>query len=93
VTEGLKPSLTILLDCPPEIGLMRVRSHLRYSSMDRLEVESLNFHNRVRRAFLALARKEPGRIKVVDARKSVEKTQEEIQRIVDAFLQRHHWTG
>jgi len=92
-TGGLKPSLTILLDCPPEIGLRRVRAHIRARNLDRFEVEDLNFHRRVRKAFRAIARKEAGRIKVVDVRGSIEKVQKDIRRIVDAFLQRHHWTG
>jgi len=93
VTNGLRPSLTILLDCPPEIGLSRVRAHNLARNLDRFEGEDLNFHRRVRKAFRALARKEAGRIKVVDARGSVERAQKDIRRIVDAFLQRHHWAG
>ena len=93
VTCGLRPSLTILLDCPPEIGLRRVRNQFRVRNLDRFEVEALNFHRRVSKAFRALASKEAGRIKVVDARGSVENIQKDIRRIVDAFLQRHHWAG
>jgi len=91
-TGGLKPSLTIVLDCPPEVGMRRVRTQFRARNLDRFEVEDLNFHRRVTKAFRALARKEAGRIKVVDSTGSVEKVQKDIQRIVDAFLQRHHWT-
>ena len=66
-TEGLSPDLTILLDLPPEVGLARARGR---SVADRLESESLDFHHRVRRTFLALAEAEPDRYLVLDARQT-----------------------
>ena len=59
---GLVPDLTIVLDLPPDTGLGR-----RLSSADRLESEPVEFHQRVRDAFLRLAAAEPGRYLVVDA--------------------------
>ena len=66
-TEGLQPDLTILLDLPPEVGLARARGR---AVADRLESESLEFHQRVRQTFLALAESEPDRYVVVDARRT-----------------------
>jgi len=66
-TEGVKPDLTVLLDLPPEVGLARARGR---AVADRLESESLDFHQRVRQTFLALAESEPDRYLVVDARRS-----------------------
>jgi len=63
-TEGLQPDLTILLDLPPEIGLARARGR---AVADRLESESLDFHQRVRQTFRALAEADPDRYLVVDA--------------------------
>jgi dTMP kinase len=60
-TRGLTPELTILLDLPPEEGLKR-----RAPSADRLEAEPLEFHARVRAAFLAQAQAEPHRYLVLD---------------------------
>jgi dTMP kinase len=67
-TQGLKPDLTILLDVSAEGGLARKRSRSR----DRFEREELAFHWRVREGYLKLARAEPGRWLVVDARQSKE---------------------
>jgi dTMP kinase len=64
-TEGLQPDLTVLLDLPPEVGLARARGR---AVADRLESESLDFHQRVRQTFVALAEADPDRYLVVDAR-------------------------
>jgi dTMP kinase len=66
-TEGLQPDLTVLLDLPPEVGLARARGR---AVADRLESESLDFHQRVRQTFRALAEADPDRYLVVDARKN-----------------------
>ncbi|RBY83473.1 dTMP kinase [Blastococcus sp. TF02A-30] len=66
-TEGLRPDLTILLDLPPEVGLARARGR---AAADRIESESLDFHQRVRATFLGLAESDPDRYLVVDARLS-----------------------
>ena len=58
-TGGLRPHLTILLDCDPEVGLSRV------GERDRLEGEDLSFHRRVKEGYLEIARREPERVKVV----------------------------
>ncbi len=60
-TGGLIPEVTILLDPPPEVGLARQRER------NRMEAESLAFHQRVREGFLAEAEKNPARISVLDA--------------------------
>jgi dTMP kinase len=65
--EGVQPDLTVLLDLPPEVGLARARGR---AVADRLESESLEFHQRVRQTFRALAEAEPDRYLVVDARRT-----------------------
>jgi dTMP kinase len=64
-TNGLRPDLTVLLDLDPEVGLQRARA--QGGGQDRLERESPEFHQRVRRAFRALADAAPDRYLVVDA--------------------------
>lgn len=66
-TEGLTPHLTFLLDLPTQEGLAR-RQQARHQN--RLDQESLDFHQRVRRGFLALAKQHPQRIQKLDARQS-----------------------
>jgi len=64
-TGGLKPDLVVLLDIEPRIGLRRVAS--RGGEADLLESESIDFHERVRYAFLDLASNDPKRYLVLDA--------------------------
>ena len=71
-TQGLKPDLTILLDIPPEKGLIRKFGDIR----DNFEKEVLEFHQRVRDGYLKLAASEPERWLVVDATQSKEQIAE-----------------
>ncbi len=64
-TGGLKPDLTFLLDLPVREGLARAASR---GKLTRIERERTRFHTKIRDAFLVLATREPGRIKVVDGR-------------------------
>ncbi len=64
--QGLRPSLTILLDLSPEAGLARA-AHRDHGQPDRLEALDMTFHKRVRDTYLALAAAEPDRFLVVDA--------------------------
>lgn len=64
--DGLLPHLTILLDVDPAVGRERMAGRTD-APYDRLEDTGLDFAERVRAAYLALARDEPNRIVVVDA--------------------------
>jgi len=64
-TGDLRPHLTVLLDLPPEQGLRR------FAERDRIEGESMEFHQRVRAAFLAMADADPDHYLVLDARSPV----------------------
>jgi dTMP kinase len=67
-TFGLRPDLTFLIDLPVEKGLSR----LKIGHIDRLEQESLEFHNKVREGFLKIAESEKKRYIVIDGNKTVE---------------------
>ncbi|AVT34591.1 dTMP kinase [Plantactinospora sp. BC1] len=64
-TGGLKPDLVVLLDIEPRTGLARVTA--RGGDPDVVETESMDFHDRVRYAFLDLAAADPKRYLVLDA--------------------------
>jgi dTMP kinase len=83
-TQGLQPDLTVLLDLPPEVGLARARGR---AAADRLESESLDFHQRVRRTFNALAEAEPDRYLVLDARRPPDELAADIRTRISDLLQ------
>lgn len=76
--QGLLPDLTFVLDCPIETGLARTRRRRGDVAADRFENEHANFHERVRRGFLALARENSDRVLAVDATRSVDAVHAEI---------------
>lgn len=68
--QGIEPAITLLLDLPIEIGLDRARSRNaqhQHQDEDRFEQESLDFHQRIRDAYLQLSNDHPQRISVIDA--------------------------
>ena len=89
-TKGLKPDLTILLDCPVEVGLERARARMEAGDLlwkeGRFEGERGDFHQRVRDAYLTIAKAEPHRIKVVDGSRDEHTVEREIRQIVNPFL-------
>ncbi len=84
--NGLRPDLTLVLDLPIAVGLARRRTDP--SQQNRLDRETERFHRNVRRGFLALAAKEPGRIKIVDANRPPQKVRDELTAIVLGWLKK-----
>lgn len=80
----LVPDLTFLLDLPPAEGLRRVRE--AKGLKDRLEKEDIRFHARVRKGYLALARKEPRRIKKISSRSAAAEVHQRIIKIIEQEL-------
>lgn len=76
VVGDWRPDSTLLLDVPVEIGLQRVTQR---QQADRLDKESIDFHHKVRNGFLALAKREPKRIRVIDAGVSLEGVQKQLE--------------
>lgn len=67
---GIRPDITFLLDCPPEVGLKRALSRNQATDekgQDRFEREERAFHEAVRQGYLLVAKDEPHRFRVVDA--------------------------
>jgi dTMP kinase len=82
-TGGLNPDLTVLMDLDPEEGFRRM--NLSGRKLDRIEMEHLSFHRKVRTGYLALAEKEPERFLVVDGMQE-EKKQDSV--ILNEVLRR-----
>ncbi|MEW6068801.1 MAG: dTMP kinase [Nitrospirota bacterium] len=83
VTDNLRTDITILLDLDAETGLKRNKG---INKTDRLELEDIEFHKRVRNGYLELAKKEPERIKLIDASWTIERVQSKIVHIITDFL-------
>ncbi len=83
----LKPDLTFILDVPVKTGLKRAAGRRRGSQPDRFEAEQLEFHEKLRRAYLALAEAEPKRCMVIDARASKTEVAERVWNAVNARLE------
>ncbi len=88
VLEGVHPDLTLILDLPVEEGLARAMS--RGGGEDRFESKGGAFHERLREAFLEIARKEPERCLVVRADRPPEAVEADIRAAVEPRLERVH---
>jgi dTMP kinase len=88
VCRSTQPDLTILLDLDPHTSLRRAESRgkRRHGHAGRFEAEGLQFQRRVRSGYLEIARRNPRRVRVVKAGRTVAEVQAEIRRIVDEFL-------
>jgi dTMP kinase len=79
--RGIAPDLTVYIDLAPRQGLSA-----RRREKDRIENRSLSYHQKVRRGYLALAKQEPKRIKVVKQQRDIAATQGMIRRIVQVVI-------
>ena len=84
VTKGVRPILTVLIDCPAGLGLKRKAKNDR--SLDRFEKESLPFHRKIRNAYLKLAEEEKKRFFIVDGKAKVGEVHKIIKEKVEPIL-------
>ncbi|MFC3801651.1 dTMP kinase [Cohnella sp. GCM10012308] len=85
--EGGLPDLTIYLDVDPEIGIERIHAH-GDREINRLDLESLAFHHRVRDGYLEALARFPDRIVRVDANPAIENVFAAVTEVLDRFLDR-----
>jgi len=78
--RGLAPDLTVLLDAPVGAALRRARA--RTVAADRIEAQTTAFFERVRASYLALAAREPERVRVVDANGSIDEVAARVAALV-----------
>lgn len=90
-TGGITPDLTILLDCPEEVGLSRAMARINSGQgarEERFELESLRFHRAVRDGYLRLAAAEPNRFAVLDGTLGIGETANAVAETVISRLPR-----
>lgn len=84
--DSLLPDLTIYLDVPSELGLARVTAN-RKGKIDRLDKESLAFHQKVRQTYLKLQSEFSDRIKIVDATQPLDKVVHDTRELINQVLE------
>ena len=85
---GVRPDLTLLLDIDPETAARRTGSRNRaaHQTETRFEEEGLEFFRRVRTGYREIARNEPERVRMADARGSIAEVRAQVDQAVDEFL-------
>lgn len=74
------PDLTLVFDAPVEVALQRLRANT--PNPDRFEQEQADFFHRVRDAYLAIAAREPGRVRVIDANQALAEVSKELEEVI-----------
>lgn len=84
--DDTMPDITFFLDVRPEVALKRIAQNRDASEINRLDLEKLEFHNKVYDAYLLLLKKFPERIVRIDASKTIEEEVEEIKNIISCKM-------
>jgi len=83
VHPKINPNITFLFDCPIEISLERLHST---RELDKFEKEEKSFHQKVRDAYLTLAKAEPDRFVIIDSSQTIETIQIQIEQSLDKLI-------
>ena len=84
--EGAIPDLTILLDMPADEAVHRMRARQSQDRDDRYERERMDVHRKRRDAFLAIAEREPERVRIVDAARNADEVQRDVVSAVEESI-------
>lgn len=84
VQGSLRPDATILLDVPVELGMERVRHR---GETDRFEEEQLSFFNRIRDAYLKLAKDNPKRFHIIDTQPAIEQVEIQLTQVLERLTE------
>lgn len=85
VHGDLQPDCTLLLDLPPAVGLGRARQRSGVAA-DRFEAETEVFFTQVRAGYLELARREPHRVRVIDAALELERVKAQVVKVLEGLV-------
>lgn len=88
VQGKLAPDCTLLLDLPVEAGLERVKQRSGAAPTDRFEEEPARFFERVRDTYLALAKAEPARFRIIEAGKPLAEVQAQVAQALESLIKR-----
>jgi len=83
--DHIFPDLTLYLDVDPEVGLERIRAN-ENREVNRLDLESMSFHQKVREGYLEVMDRFPDRIVKINANVQLNEVFEEVKRVFDQFL-------
>lgn len=83
--EDMMPELTLYFDIEPELGLKRIRTNSD-REINRLDLEALEFHHKVREGYLLLIERFPDRMIKIDASKNIEEVFQDAARIIKGKL-------
>lgn len=83
-TGGFLPDLTLFIDIPAEVGLERIKSNNR--DVDRLDLEKISFHHKVREGYLKVAQMFPERIAIIDGNKPLEEVYKDIKEVIQKAM-------
>ena len=84
-TDGILPDLTLLVCVRPEVGLNRIKTNNR-GTLDRLEIEKMEFHKKVYDGYLKVQEKFNDRIKVINGEQTKEEVRNDALKVVLEFL-------
>ena len=87
--DTLMPDLTLLFDIDPKLGLERINAN-KLREVNRLDLEQLEFHTLVREGFLIIQNREPERMKIVDASKSIEEVFNDAYKLIKEAIKKFH---
>ncbi|HYW74543.1 MAG TPA: dTMP kinase [Pyrinomonadaceae bacterium] len=92
-TDGLMPDLTLLFDLSVAESAVRTRRRVAANRTDRLDREKVEFHERVRQAYVEIAKRNPDRVRALNAGGSSQQTHDLVMDIVLPFLQERGFLG
>jgi len=84
-TQKIQPDITFFFDINAKKGLSRIKGRTK----DRIERRAIHYHNRVRKGYVKITRKEPGRVKLIDANRTKEEIFAIIVKHIDRLLKLH----
>ncbi|MBP5343028.1 dTMP kinase [bacterium] len=84
--DGIYPDLTIFLDVSPKLGIERIMSNQKNHELNRLDKESINFHEKTHEGYLELVKMFPDRIKRVDGERSIKEVSFDCFQLIKGIL-------